>query len=73
MVKLNQQLFGDDNIDSIATDKGYYSRENEKLLEKENIDEIYFSRPDRVLDAHPLKRQGKHEICFIIEELVLNL
>jgi len=59
MVKLHKRLFGENTINSIATDKGYYSRENERLLEKEGVDEIYLPRPDRVLDARPPKTTGQ--------------
>ena len=58
MVRLHQRLFGEGILTSIATDKGYYSRDNEKMLEKASIQDIYLPRPERVLDAPPEKTTG---------------
>ncbi|STO91754.1 transposase [Fluoribacter dumoffii] len=58
MVRLHQRLYGEDTLASIATDKGYYSRDNEKMLEKAGAQDIYLPRPERVLDAPPEKTTG---------------
>ncbi|HAU1599275.1 TPA: transposase [Legionella pneumophila] len=58
MVRLHQRLYGEDTLASIATDKGYYSRDNEKMLEKAGVQDIYLPRPERVLDAPPEKTTG---------------
>ena len=40
MVRLHESLFGKGKIGSIATDKGYYSYDNERQLEQMVIQEI---------------------------------
>lgn len=58
VVRLHQHLFGEDALTSIATDKGYYSRDNGKMLEKAGVQDIYLPHPERVLDAPPEKTTG---------------
>ena len=58
MVVLHQELFGKNVLESIATDKGYYSWENEHLLMKEGVKDIYLPRPSRYLKAAPEKTSG---------------
>ncbi len=58
MVTLHQQLFGSGTLESMATDKGYYAYENERLLERAEVKEIYLPRPNRTLNAPPEKTTG---------------
>lgn len=58
LVTLYQQLFGLNVLQSIATDKGYYAYENERMLERAEVKEIYLPRPNRTLDAPPEKTPG---------------
>lgn len=53
MLHHHEILFGASNLDSISTDKGYYSYENERLLESMGVVSINLPRPRRVLDAPP--------------------
>lgn len=58
MVRLHESLFGKGQIESIATDKGYYSYDNERQLEQMGIQEIQLPRPVRTLDAPKEKTPG---------------
>ena len=75
MVTLHQQLFGSGTLESIATDKGYYAYENERMLERAEVKEIYLPRPNRTLHAPPEKtpapiRQLLHDRRAGIEPLI---
>jgi hypothetical protein len=75
MVQLHQNLFGTGVLSSIATDKGYYSYENEQLLIKTGIAEIQLPRPERTLDAPSVTtswpiRQELHDRRAGIEPLI---
>ena len=58
IVTLHQRLFGPGTLQSIATDKGYYAYENERMLEQAGVKDIYLPRPNRTLDAPPEKTPG---------------
>ena len=58
MIALHQNLFGQGTLQSIATDKGYYSFDNERRLEAAGVKDIYLPRPNRTLDAPPEKTPG---------------
>ena len=58
MVTLHRRLFGPGTLQSIATDKGYYAYENERVLEKANVQDVYLPRPNRTLDAPREKTPG---------------
>lgn len=78
MVTLHQQLFGQKVLNSIATDKGYYAYENERMLERAKVKEIYLPRPNRTLNAPPEKtpgpiRQLLHDRRAGIEPLIGHL
>lgn len=45
MIKEHENIFGFKKINSVATDKGYYSRKNEMLLAKKDVIEIGIQRP----------------------------
>lgn len=53
MIRLHEQLYGSGVLESIATDKGYYSYSNEQLLIDKGTAEIQLPRPERTLDAPP--------------------
>lgn len=53
MLALHQNLFGTGVLQSIATDKGYYSYDNEQLLIKHEVADIQLPRPERTLKAPP--------------------
>lgn len=53
MLGLHQSLFGIGVLQSVATDKGYYSYDNEQLLIKTGVADIQLPRPERTLDAPP--------------------
>ena len=40
-------------LQSVATDKGYYSYDNEQLFIKTGVTDIQLPRPERTLDAPP--------------------
>ena len=45
VVNLHENLFGKSTLHSVATDKGYYSKENKDLLIAKNIEEIGLQQP----------------------------
>ena len=58
MIALHQNLFGQGVLQSIATDKGYYSFDNERRLEAAGVKDIYLPRPNRTLNAPIEKTPG---------------
>jgi hypothetical protein len=53
LIKEHENIFGKEKINSVSTDKGYYSSKNEKYLAKKNINEIGIQRPCNIKKAHP--------------------
>jgi len=53
VINLHQHLYGKDTLQSVATDKGYYSLENEQLLIANQVKDIYLPKPERTLNAPP--------------------
>lgn len=51
MVLEHQLLFGKNQLESIAVDKGYYALKNQTFLQNQNIQEIYLPKPERELNA----------------------
>lgn len=49
----HESLFGKGKLGSIATDKNYYSFNNEQLLKQMGVRDIHLPRPERTLDAPP--------------------
>jgi transposase, IS5 family len=45
VIEEHQKIFEDIQIDSVSTDKGYYSKTNEKFLAKKGVNEIGIQRP----------------------------
>ncbi|MFT4059502.1 MAG: transposase [Legionella sp.] len=75
MLGLHQNLFGEGVLQSVATDKGYYSYDNEQLLIKTAVADIHLPRPERTLDAPPettpwLTRKLLHDRRAGIEPLI---
>lgn len=46
MIETHQKLFGKDTLESVGTDKGYYSKENENYIKSLGIEEIGLQRPN---------------------------
>lgn len=53
MIELHQRLFKSQTIESVATDKGYYSQDNERYLLDEGIKDVGLPRPRRKLARPP--------------------
>lgn len=49
MIAKHELLFGENTLESVAVDKGYYSLSNQQLLERKKIREIGLPRPQRYL------------------------
>lgn len=64
MLDAHTQTFDDKKIISAATDKGYYSVNNEKLMKNYGIDEIGIQRPTSVKNSKPyhLPRYREQEL-----------
>ncbi len=65
MLKTHAETFNDQTIDSVATDKGYYSRKNEKLMLKHGVKEIGIQRPSNIKSERvfPLSRNRENELA----------
>jgi len=53
MMKEHEQTFGTVDINSVGTDKGYYSNKNEKMLVKRGVEEIGIQRPANIRKNPP--------------------
>jgi hypothetical protein len=53
MIKEHENIFGIKKINSVSTDKGYYSSKNEKFLMKKGVNEICIQRPSNIKKPHP--------------------
>jgi transposase, IS5 family len=53
MINEHEKIFGKRKINSVSTDKGYYSSKNEKLLAKKGVEEIVIQRPCNIKKPHP--------------------
>ena len=53
MMETHEEVFGKLAIDSVGTDKGYYSKKNEKYLKERGVKEIGLQRPYNI-KAQPL-------------------
>ena len=45
MIEEHEKIFGQKNLDSVATDKGYYSNKNMKLLSSKKVKQIGIQLP----------------------------
>lgn len=66
IIEEHEKLFDDVTINSVATDKGYYSAKNEKLLLKKRVDEIGIQRP------YNIKKQPIKSMSSAREEELIN-
>lgn len=66
IMKEYEKIFDDTKINSVATDKGYYSGKNEKLLFKKGVDEIGIQRP------HNIKKLPIKSMTAAREEELIN-
>jgi transposase, IS5 family len=48
MLQEHETLFNKITINSVSTDKGYYSKKNEKLLFQKNVNEMAIQRPHNI-------------------------
>lgn len=64
MVEEHKRLFDKTKINSVATDKGYYSKKNEKLLKQEKVKAIAIQRPNNVKtrSLKPLSKLREEEL-----------
>jgi len=53
IIETHQNIFGEAKINSVSTDKGYYSNKNEKLLVKKGVNDIGIQRPHNIKKIHP--------------------
>ena len=58
MIKCHQVLFDNVKINSVATDKGYYSKAHEKYLQAKGVTEIGIQRPNNI-KTPPIKSISK--------------
>lgn len=66
MLQAHQDTFGKTPLKSATADKGYYSRENEKLLAANNVCEIGLQRPSNI------KKPRIKELSALREEALVN-
>ena len=48
MMDTHEETFGKIDMESVGTDKGYYSKRNEKLLHERGVKEIGIQRPENI-------------------------
>ena len=53
MMKEHKQIFDVVHINSVSTDKGYYSSKNEKMMMEKGVEEIGIQRPTNIKREHP--------------------
>lgn len=75
MISEHESLFSENQIDSISVDKGYYSLENQTMLQNQKIPHIYLPKPERTLNAPRIildaeKREQLHNRRAGIEPLI---
>ncbi|MDR3492631.1 MAG: transposase [Gammaproteobacteria bacterium] len=64
IIECHQKLFGSAKINSVGTDKGYYSAANETYLKKKGVNEIAIQRPKniKVQPINPLSKEREEEL-----------
>lgn len=65
IIKEVEKIVGDTKINSVATDKGYYSKKNEKLLNKKGINEIAIQRPCNIKSERVKPLSAEREEALI--------
>jgi hypothetical protein len=66
IIEEHEKIFDGAKIKSVATDKGYYSAQNEKLLSKKSVNEIGIQRP------HNIKKPPIKPMTLAREEELIN-
>ena len=66
MIQEHQNLFNKAKVNSVSTDKGYYSKQNEKFLKKSDVNEIAIQRP------HNIKKRPLKPLSKLREEELVN-
>ena len=66
IINTHETIFENAQLNSVATDKGYYSQRNEKLLLEKSVAEIGIQRP------HNIKKAKVQEITPEQEEKLIN-
>lgn len=64
IIQEHEIIFDNAKINSIGTDKGYYSKKNEKLLIKKGVKEIGIQRPHNIkkLPKEPMTKEREEEL-----------
>lgn len=64
IIQEHERIFDKTKINSVATDKGYFSKENEKLLITKNVNEIGIQRPCNIKTplAKPITEKRVEEL-----------
>ena len=64
IIECHQELFDGAVINSVGTDKGYYSAGNEKYLQVKGVNEIAIQRPKNIkkLPLNPLSKDREEEL-----------
>lgn len=47
MLELHAELFGQNALDSVTADKGYYSKKNERIIQSASVNEIGLQKPQQ--------------------------
>jgi hypothetical protein len=61
LIKEHGATFEQATINSVSTDKGYFSRKNEKYLLAQGVNEIGIQRPGNIKKAHPKPLSEAHQ------------
>lgn len=64
IIEEHEKIFDKAKINSVATDKGYYSKKNEKFLIKKNVSEIGIQRPCNIKKPrqNPMTKEREEEL-----------
>ena len=64
IIECHQELFDGATINSVGTDKGYYSAANEKYLQAQGVNEIAIQRPKNIKkqSINPLSKEREEEL-----------
>jgi transposase, IS5 family len=64
IIQEHKNIFNQREINSVSTDKGYYSKNNEKLLAKNGVNDICIQRPSNIKKPHPkpMKKEREEEL-----------
>lgn len=65
IIETHKNLFNKVKINSVSTDKGYYSNENEKSLIKNGVNDVGIQRPHNIKKSHPKPMIKEREVELI--------